>query len=158
MRKVVATINMALDGFCDHTVLLPDEELSVGRIERVVWAVGRIVVRDRDRRGARHLDRGSECVADDQFKGFGSLRERVVDDRDPDLLARLIRRKAYRSEGGGEITLFACFAGGCDSGCAGCDECVLMRRVFKGSRTARVAASHDRNGGKTGIFVDRDRS
>ena len=27
MRKVVAGINMTLDGFCDHTVIIPDEEL-----------------------------------------------------------------------------------------------------------------------------------
>ncbi len=27
MRKIIATINMTLDGFCDHTVLLPDEEI-----------------------------------------------------------------------------------------------------------------------------------
>lgn len=27
MRKVVAAINMTLDGFCDHTGLLPDEEI-----------------------------------------------------------------------------------------------------------------------------------
>lgn len=27
MRKVIAAINMTLDGFCDHTVLLPDEEI-----------------------------------------------------------------------------------------------------------------------------------
>lgn len=27
MRKVVAAINLTLDGFCDHTVLLPDEEI-----------------------------------------------------------------------------------------------------------------------------------
>lgn len=27
MRKVIAAINMTVDGFCDHTVLLPDEEI-----------------------------------------------------------------------------------------------------------------------------------
>ncbi|MCC5916585.1 MAG: dihydrofolate reductase family protein [Cryomorphaceae bacterium] len=27
MRKVIATINMTLDGYCDHTALLPDEEI-----------------------------------------------------------------------------------------------------------------------------------
>ena len=27
MRKIIAAINMTLDGFCDHTVLLPDEEI-----------------------------------------------------------------------------------------------------------------------------------
>jgi dihydrofolate reductase len=27
MRKVIAAINMTLDGFCDHTILLPDEEV-----------------------------------------------------------------------------------------------------------------------------------
>lgn len=27
MRKVVAGINMTLDGFCDHTAIIPDEEL-----------------------------------------------------------------------------------------------------------------------------------
>lgn len=27
MRKVIAAINMTIDGFCDHTVLLPDEEI-----------------------------------------------------------------------------------------------------------------------------------
>ncbi|MEB2778180.1 dihydrofolate reductase family protein [Algoriphagus sp. D3-2-R+10] len=27
MRKVIAAINMTLDGFCDHTVFLPDEEI-----------------------------------------------------------------------------------------------------------------------------------
>lgn len=27
MRKIVAAINMTLDGFCDHTALLPDEEI-----------------------------------------------------------------------------------------------------------------------------------
>lgn len=27
MRKVIAVINMTLDGFCDHTVIIPDEEI-----------------------------------------------------------------------------------------------------------------------------------
>jgi dihydrofolate reductase len=27
MSKVIAAINMTLDGFCDHTVILPDEEI-----------------------------------------------------------------------------------------------------------------------------------
>jgi dihydrofolate reductase len=27
MRKLIAAINMTLDGFCDHTVILPDEEI-----------------------------------------------------------------------------------------------------------------------------------
>ncbi len=27
MRKVIAAINMTLDGFCDHTVGIPDEEI-----------------------------------------------------------------------------------------------------------------------------------
>src|SRR5215210_592767 len=27
MRKLVAAINMTLDGFCDHTVIIPDEEI-----------------------------------------------------------------------------------------------------------------------------------
>ncbi|CAA9245369.1 MAG: Dihydrofolate reductase [uncultured Cytophagales bacterium] len=27
MRKIVAAINMTLDGFCDHTAILPDEEI-----------------------------------------------------------------------------------------------------------------------------------
>jgi dihydrofolate reductase len=27
MRKLVAAINMTLDGFCDHTVIIPDEEV-----------------------------------------------------------------------------------------------------------------------------------
>ncbi|MCW3093732.1 MAG: bifunctional deaminase-reductase domain protein [Ferruginibacter sp.] len=27
MRKVIAGINMTLDGFCDHTVIIPDEEI-----------------------------------------------------------------------------------------------------------------------------------
>jgi dihydrofolate reductase len=27
MRKVIAAINMTIDGICDHTVLLPDEEI-----------------------------------------------------------------------------------------------------------------------------------
>ena len=27
MRKIVAAINMTLDGFCDHTSILPDEEI-----------------------------------------------------------------------------------------------------------------------------------
>src|SRR5687768_17576144 len=27
MSKIVAAINLTLDGFCDHTVLLPDEEI-----------------------------------------------------------------------------------------------------------------------------------
>lgn len=27
MRKIVAAINMTLDGFCDHTVIIPDEEI-----------------------------------------------------------------------------------------------------------------------------------
>ena len=27
MRKIIAAINMTLDGFCDHTGLLPDEEI-----------------------------------------------------------------------------------------------------------------------------------
>jgi dihydrofolate reductase len=27
MRKLVAAINMTLDGFCDHTIIIPDEEI-----------------------------------------------------------------------------------------------------------------------------------
>ncbi|MND66244.1 hypothetical protein D3C87_788250 [compost metagenome] len=27
MRKVIAAINMSLDGFCDHTLMLPDDEI-----------------------------------------------------------------------------------------------------------------------------------
>ncbi|MCU7551378.1 dihydrofolate reductase family protein [Chitinophagaceae bacterium LB-8] len=27
MRKVIAAINMTLDGFCDHSVIIPDEEI-----------------------------------------------------------------------------------------------------------------------------------
>ena len=27
MRKVIAAINMTLDGFCDHTAIMPDEEV-----------------------------------------------------------------------------------------------------------------------------------
>ena len=27
MRKIIAAINMTLDGFCDHTVIIPDEEI-----------------------------------------------------------------------------------------------------------------------------------
>ena len=27
MRKLIAAINMTLDGFCDHTVIIPDEEI-----------------------------------------------------------------------------------------------------------------------------------
>ena len=27
MRKIIATINMSIDGFCDHTGMLPDEEI-----------------------------------------------------------------------------------------------------------------------------------
>jgi dihydrofolate reductase len=27
MRKIIAGINMTIDGFCDHTVILPDEEI-----------------------------------------------------------------------------------------------------------------------------------
>ena len=27
MRKVIAAINLTLDGFCDHTVMIADEEL-----------------------------------------------------------------------------------------------------------------------------------
>jgi hypothetical protein len=27
MRKVTAAINMTLDGFCDHTAIIPDEEI-----------------------------------------------------------------------------------------------------------------------------------
>jgi dihydrofolate reductase len=27
MRKLIAAINMTLDGFCDHTVIIPDEEM-----------------------------------------------------------------------------------------------------------------------------------
>jgi dihydrofolate reductase len=27
MRKVIASINMSLDGFCDHTAMIPDDEL-----------------------------------------------------------------------------------------------------------------------------------
>ena len=27
MRKVIAAINMTLDGFCDHTAGIPDEEV-----------------------------------------------------------------------------------------------------------------------------------
>ena len=27
MRKIIATINMTLDGFCDHTAIIPDDEI-----------------------------------------------------------------------------------------------------------------------------------
>src|SRR5664280_1595654 len=27
MRKVIAAINMTLDGFCDHTAIIPDDEI-----------------------------------------------------------------------------------------------------------------------------------
>ena len=27
MRKLIAAINMTLDGFCDHTIIIPDEEI-----------------------------------------------------------------------------------------------------------------------------------
>lgn len=27
MRKIVATMNITLDGFCDHTAIIPDEEM-----------------------------------------------------------------------------------------------------------------------------------
>ena len=27
MRKLIAAINMTIDGFCDHTVIIPDEEI-----------------------------------------------------------------------------------------------------------------------------------
>src|SRR3954467_7006385 len=27
MRKIIAAINMTLDGFCDHTAIIPDEEI-----------------------------------------------------------------------------------------------------------------------------------
>ena len=27
MRKLIAAINMTLDGFCDHTARIPDEEI-----------------------------------------------------------------------------------------------------------------------------------
>ena len=27
MRKLIAAINMTLDGFCDHTAIIPDEEI-----------------------------------------------------------------------------------------------------------------------------------
>ncbi len=27
MRKIIAAINMTLDGFCDHTAIVPDEEI-----------------------------------------------------------------------------------------------------------------------------------
>ncbi|MCI0607258.1 dihydrofolate reductase, partial [bacterium] len=27
MRKLIAAINMTLDGFCDHTALIADEEI-----------------------------------------------------------------------------------------------------------------------------------
>ena len=27
MRRLIAAINMTLDGFCDHTVIIPDEEI-----------------------------------------------------------------------------------------------------------------------------------
>jgi dihydrofolate reductase len=27
MRKVIAAINLTLDGFCDHTAIIPDEEI-----------------------------------------------------------------------------------------------------------------------------------
>lgn len=29
MRKVIAAINMTLDGFCDHTALTPDDEIHL---------------------------------------------------------------------------------------------------------------------------------
>ena len=27
MRKLIAAINITLDGFCDHTAIIPDEEI-----------------------------------------------------------------------------------------------------------------------------------
>ena len=27
MRKLIAAINMTLDGFCDHTAIIPDDEI-----------------------------------------------------------------------------------------------------------------------------------
>ncbi len=27
MRKIIAAINMTIDGFCDHTVMIADEEI-----------------------------------------------------------------------------------------------------------------------------------
>ena len=27
MRKLIAAINVTLDGFCDHTAIIPDEEM-----------------------------------------------------------------------------------------------------------------------------------
>ena len=27
MRKIVAGFNMTLDGFCDHTAMIPDDEI-----------------------------------------------------------------------------------------------------------------------------------
>jgi dihydrofolate reductase len=27
MRKLIAAINMTLDGFCDHTAVIPDDEM-----------------------------------------------------------------------------------------------------------------------------------
>ena len=32
MRKVIAALNMTLDGFCDHTAGLPDEGPSLARV------------------------------------------------------------------------------------------------------------------------------
>jgi len=29
MRKLIAAINMTLDGFCDHTAIIPDDEIIV---------------------------------------------------------------------------------------------------------------------------------
>ncbi len=33
MRKLIASINMTLDGFCDHTAVIADDELHQDAIE-----------------------------------------------------------------------------------------------------------------------------
>jgi hypothetical protein len=32
MRKLIAAINMTLDGFCDHTAMIADEEICCGAV------------------------------------------------------------------------------------------------------------------------------
>ena len=41
MRKIIAAINMTLDGFCDHTAGIPDDEIhqynAVLRLRKICW-------------------------------------------------------------------------------------------------------------------------
>ncbi len=40
MRKIIAGINMTLDGFCDHTAINPDDEIHQHYADLLSNAVG----------------------------------------------------------------------------------------------------------------------